>query len=112
MGTWSPDNDVLDRGAGKVYKEALLAYGDVAQLGERGVRNAEVVGSNPIVSTSVEEQQPRLRPRFPLSHMPAQPTAHELYDGDISIGSPEAIWHLSSSFLIFPVQCLILLRED
>ena len=27
--------------------------GDVAQLGERGVRNAKVVGSNPIVSTSL-----------------------------------------------------------
>ena len=26
--------------------------GDVAQLGERSVRNAEVVGSNPIVSTN------------------------------------------------------------
>ena len=26
--------------------------GDVAQLGERGVRNAEVVGSNPIISTT------------------------------------------------------------
>ena len=27
--------------------------GDVAQLGERGVRNAKVVGSNPIVSTEL-----------------------------------------------------------
>jgi hypothetical protein len=26
--------------------------GDVAQMGERGVRNAEVVGSIPIISTS------------------------------------------------------------
>ncbi len=28
------------------------SYGDVAQLGERSVRNAEVAGSNPVVSTS------------------------------------------------------------
>ena len=37
----------------RVYKKAYLELGkgDVAQLGERGVRNAEVVGSNPIVST-------------------------------------------------------------
>ena len=27
------------------------SYGDVAQLGERSVRNAEVAGSNPVVST-------------------------------------------------------------
>ena len=29
----------------------LLVHGDVAQLGERGVRNAEVGGSIPLVST-------------------------------------------------------------
>jgi hypothetical protein len=28
-----------------------LRYGDVAQLGERGVRNAEVRGSSPLIST-------------------------------------------------------------
>ena len=28
-------------------------YGDVAQLGERGVRNAEVRGSIPLISTNV-----------------------------------------------------------
>ena len=27
------------------------SFGDVAQLGERGVRNAEAVGSIPIIST-------------------------------------------------------------
>ncbi len=30
---------------------AALYYGEVAQLGERRVRNAKVVGSNPIFST-------------------------------------------------------------
>ena len=36
--------------------------GDVAQLGERSVRNAEVVGSNPIVSTKYNaEESLRLR---------------------------------------------------
>ena len=29
----------------------FTAHGDVAQLGERSVRNAEVVGSTPIIST-------------------------------------------------------------
>jgi hypothetical protein len=31
-------------------------FGDVAQLGERSVRNAEVVGSIPIISTIENEQ--------------------------------------------------------
>ena len=38
-----------------IYGWALgkhLLFGDVAQLGERGVRNAEVRGSNPLISTS------------------------------------------------------------
>ena len=45
--------DFLDSDLVKVYKKAYLELGkgDVAQLGERSVRNAEVVGSNPIVST-------------------------------------------------------------
>ena len=45
--------DFLDSDLVKVYKKAYfeLGKGDVAQLGERSVRNAEVVGSNPIVST-------------------------------------------------------------
>ena len=29
-----------------------LLCGDVAQVGERGVRNAEVRGSNPLISTN------------------------------------------------------------
>jgi hypothetical protein len=46
--------DFLDSDLVKVYKKAYLELGkgDVAQLGERSVRNAEVVGSNPIVSTN------------------------------------------------------------
>ena len=28
----------------------MIAFGDVAQLGERSVRNAEAGGSNPLVS--------------------------------------------------------------
>jgi hypothetical protein len=31
-------------------------FGDVAQLGERSVRNAEAVGSNPIISTKKNTQ--------------------------------------------------------
>ena len=34
--------------------------GDVAQLGERSVRNAEAVGSNPIISTKKTLSQPRV----------------------------------------------------
>ena len=34
-----------------VEKRALHPFGDVAQLGERSVRNAEVEGSNPFIST-------------------------------------------------------------
>ena len=33
------------------------AHGDVAQLGERRVRNAKVVGSNPIVSIYVSHAE-------------------------------------------------------
>ena len=33
--------------------ESLLRLGRVAQLGERGVRNAEVEGSNPFASTKI-----------------------------------------------------------
>ena len=35
---------------------ARTKYGDVAQLGERSVRNAEVAGSNPVVSTSIQRE--------------------------------------------------------
>ena len=44
-----------------------LQRGDVAQLGERSVRNAEVEGSNPFISTIIESQRlvcPRGRPAF------------------------------------------------
>ena len=34
-----------------LYFQGPLMYGRVAQLGERGVRNAEVEGSNPFAST-------------------------------------------------------------
>ena len=34
------------------FAKYAIACGDVAQLGERSVRNAEVVGSNPIISTT------------------------------------------------------------
>ena len=32
-------------------RERFARFGDVAQLGERGVRNAEAEGSNPFIST-------------------------------------------------------------
>ena len=41
----------LLRGLETSIHEICGLEGDVAQLGERSVRNAEVVGSNPIVST-------------------------------------------------------------
>ena len=34
----------------------LEGFGDIAQLGERGVRNAEVGGSSPPISTTVLSQ--------------------------------------------------------
>ncbi len=41
-----------NRGGRKsVLNTSDLVSGDVAQLGERGVRNAEVEGSNPFIST-------------------------------------------------------------
>ena len=39
----------LDNGGKNVYK--ITRFGDVAQLGERRVRNAEVRGSIPLIST-------------------------------------------------------------
>src|SRR5438876_5772991 len=42
-------NESLRRSAGWLY---FCPSGDVAQLGERGVRNAEVEGSIPFVSTT------------------------------------------------------------
>jgi hypothetical protein len=42
---------------GEFIRRPVWTEGDVAQLGERSVRNAEVVGSNPIVSTM--DWQPR-----------------------------------------------------
>ena len=33
-----------------------ISYGDVAQLGERGVRNAEVEGSNPFISIPIKSR--------------------------------------------------------
>ncbi len=43
---------------------AALCYGEVAQLGERRVRNAKVVGSNPIFSTKFEPKR-----EFKLLHL-------------------------------------------
>lgn len=40
----------LEHAGANVYN--ITSCGDVAQLGERSVRNAEVVGSIPIVSTT------------------------------------------------------------
>jgi hypothetical protein len=37
---------------GVLYFQGLQVRGRVAQLGERGVRNAEVEGSNPFASTN------------------------------------------------------------
>ena len=34
-------------------RTGILEYGDVAQLGEHYVRNVGVVGSNPIISTTL-----------------------------------------------------------
>ena len=34
-----------------LYFKGRISHGRVAQLGERGVRNAEVEGSNPFAST-------------------------------------------------------------
>ena len=34
------------------FKPRFVCYGGVAQLGERCVRNAEVMGSNPTISTN------------------------------------------------------------
>ena len=38
-------------GVNSIRTAVFTAPGDVAQLGERSVRNAEVVGSTPIIST-------------------------------------------------------------
>ena len=38
---------------------SLSTYGDVAQLGERGVRNAEAEGSSPFISTNYSEMPSR-----------------------------------------------------
>lgn len=38
-------------GVNSIRTAVFTASGDVAQLGERSVRNAEVVGSTPIIST-------------------------------------------------------------
>ena len=37
---------------------SLSTHGDVAQLGERGVRNAEAEGSSPFISTKIFETLP------------------------------------------------------
>lgn len=37
------------------FKPRFVCYGGVAQLGERCVRNAEVMGSNPTISTKNSE---------------------------------------------------------
>ena len=47
----SPHELVLDIDATYKIKSHRTARGDVAQLGERGVRNAEVRGSTPLIST-------------------------------------------------------------
>ena len=36
-------------------KRSSVSCGDVAQLGERSVRNAEVEGSNPFISTKLNQ---------------------------------------------------------
>ena len=41
---------------GKHYKLLILNDGPLAQLGERRVRNAEAVGSNPMRSTTYRPQ--------------------------------------------------------
>ena len=43
--------NVLEKKSQKCYINSLDLDGRLAQLGERGVRNAEVVGSSPIPST-------------------------------------------------------------
>ncbi len=52
LGLPSPAWDPGMAKAGPLYWEGLLE-GDIAQLGERGVRNAEVGGSTPPISTNV-----------------------------------------------------------
>ena len=39
-------------------------FGDVAQLGERSVRNAEAEGSNPFISTRITRAADIVRRRF------------------------------------------------
>ena len=35
----------------RIFYDAIISNGDVAQMGERSVRNAEVRGSIPLIST-------------------------------------------------------------
>ena len=44
-----------------------LQSGDVAQLGERSVRNAEAVGSNPIISTNTLSYKPTTYDMLPIT---------------------------------------------
>ena len=55
-------NESLRRSAGWLY---FCPSGDVAQLGERGVRNAEVEGSIPFVSTKIPAGFRGPRPPLP-----------------------------------------------
>ena len=42
---------ILDNNWLSEYNNRAARFGDIAQLGERCVRNAEVTGSNPAIST-------------------------------------------------------------
>ena len=50
-----------------VNSRITLAFGDVAQLGERSVRNAEAEGSNPFISTTPSDDPPFMVGRFLVS---------------------------------------------
>ncbi len=60
------------------YNARVQHRGDIAQLGERGVRNAEVGGSSPPISTMSPSLGQRVSPRIAISRL-ARP--HQFYLG-------------------------------
>ncbi len=64
------------------FVRVWLLNGAVAQLGERRVRNAKVVGSNPIRSTTKTQQKPLfLKGFFAFSGVPCFPWHSAVYGG-------------------------------
>ncbi len=70
--------------------------GDVAQLGERCNRTAEVVGSNPIISTSITFTYYSSRRNSAITSI--RPTMLSLRSSSRSAGIHHSVWYAAPTF--------------